>query len=245
MRIVFRLLTLLAVLVGGAYWRQVTGENRALSKQVEQLEAEVGRMLIDDPSRVYMTEIAQPQVPPEVASQIVRIWQFRCYLPPGYDFVRFTGGGEVTKQGCYLNGGTSSSWGTPSPDATHQLLTVSLQRKDKQIEVFYSFGGSSGTTSWGSFSPEELGPNLVVQKLAESKQGARSFKADAILPLLKLYDSASATDKQVAGNTLTIFQGGCFVLYPKSREAEFRELTRGVTPVGFDPATIAEAVSDE
>lgn len=244
MKIVIRLFILLAAFAGIIVLVQLSSDNRHLSEQIDQLEAELGQMSIDDGDRVYLVEIDSPEVPPEVASHLECVWQFRCYLPPGYDVIRCSGGGRVAKEGVYLDGGSGSGWSSPQPEATHKLLTVSFQRKDNRWEAFYSFGGSSGTSSWGLFSPDRLGA-LVVQKLVSSEQGPRSFEQDTILPLLKVFDSTTAEDKEVAGKTLTTYEGGLIVLCPKSRESQFNQLLHGETPIGFDPSWIAREVSDE
>lgn len=245
MKIVIRLSILLASLAGIIGLVRLSSDNRQLSDQIDQLEAELGRMSIDDADRVYLVEIDTPDVPPEVASHLERVWQFRCYLPAGYDVMRFSGGGRVAKEGSYLDGGSSSSWGSPQPEATHKLLTVSFQRKDNRWEAFYSLGGSSGTSSWGLFNPEHLDEALVVQKLVSSEQGPRSFDQDTILPLLKIFDSTTAEDKEVAGKTFTTYAGGLFVLCPTSRRSQFNQLLQGKTPIDFDPSWMATEAGDE
>ncbi|MEX1027870.1 MAG: hypothetical protein WD049_07675 [Candidatus Paceibacterota bacterium] len=151
MKIVIRLFILLASHAGLIGLVRLSSDNRHLSDQIDQLEAELGRMSIDDADRVYLVEIDTPDVPPEVALHLESVWQFRCYLPPGYDYdvMRFSGGGRVAKEGSYLAGGTSSSWGSPQPEAIHKLLTVSFQRKDGRWAAFYSFGGTTLTTYAG------------------------------------------------------------------------------------------------
>jgi len=245
MKLVVRLLTFFFLLAGGIVLIQLSIDNRELGAQINQLEAELGRMSIDDSDRVHLVEIEMLDVPPEVASHLERVWQFRCYLPPNYDFMRFSGGGRVAKEGVYQYGGFGSGWGSPHPEAIDQLLTVSFQKKDNRFEVFSAFGGSSGTSSWGGFDPDRIDDTLVVQKLVSSEQGPRSFDQDTILPLLKIYDPSSAEDKEVAGKTMTTYAGGMFVLCPKSRESEFNQLRRGETPVGFEPSWIATEASDE
>ncbi len=245
MKIVIRLFLLLASLAGLIALVRLSSDNHQLSDQIGQLEAELGRMSIDDADRVYLVEIDTPDVPPEVALHLKSVWQFRCYLPPGYDIMRFSGGGRVAKEGSYLAGGTGSGWSSPQPEAVHKLLTVSFQRKDDRWEAFYSFGGSSGTSSWGPFNPDRLDEALVVQKLVSSEQGPRSFDQDTILPLLKIYDPATAEDKEVGGKTITTYAGGLFALCPKSRASQFNQLLRGETPPDFDPSWIATEATDE
>ncbi|MGV3484369.1 MAG: hypothetical protein ACO1RT_08125 [Planctomycetaceae bacterium] len=245
MKIVIRLFILLACIAGVAWLIRLSNDNRQLSDQLDQLEAELGRMSIDDPKRVHLVEIDTPDVPPEVASHLERVWQFRCYLPAGYDVMRISGGGRVTKEGSYLDGGSNSGWGSPPSEATHKLLTVSFQRKDDRWNAFYSFGGSSGTSSWGGFNPDRFDETVVVQKLVSSEQGPRSFDQGTILPLLKVFDPTTAEAKEVAGKTLTTYAGGLIVLCPKSREPQFSQLLKGKTPVDFDPNWIATEESDE
>jgi hypothetical protein len=245
MKLVVRLVAIFSLLAGGIVLIRLSIDNHELEEQIAQLEAELGRMPIDDSDRVHLVEIEAPDVPPEVASQLERVWQFRCYLPPGYDVIRFSGGGRVAKEGVYFDGGSSSGWGSPQPEAIHQLVTVSLRKNGDQLEAFNAFGGSSGTSSWGRFDPDHVGDSLVIQQIVSSEQGPRSFDRDSILPLLRIYDRSSAKDKEVAGRTITTYAGGLFVLCPKSRESAFDQLIRGEAPDDFDPAWMAREAADE
>lgn len=244
MKLVVRLFTFLSLVAGGIVLMRLSIDNRELEQRIDQLEAELGRMSIDDPDRVYLVEIETPDVPPEVASHLENVWQFRCYLPPDYDVIRFSGGGRVTRDGVYLAGGYSSGRSSPRPEGIHKLLTVSFQRKNNRLEAFSTFGGSSGTSSWGALDPDRF-EEAVVQKLVSHDQGPRSFVQDTILPVLKIYDPGSAEDKEVAGNTMTTYAGGLFMLCPKSRESVLDKLRLGRTPSEFEPNWIATVVSDE
>src|SRR6056297_1514001 len=128
MKLVVRTLTILLVFAGGIFLVRLSIDNRELAHQIDRLEAELGRMPIDDSARVHLVEIERPAVPPEVASHLERLWQFRCYLPAGYDVRRFSGGGRVTQKGVYLAGSSSSGWSASRPEAVHQLLTISFQK---------------------------------------------------------------------------------------------------------------------
>jgi hypothetical protein len=234
MKHAIRLLSIVLILVGCIVLIYLSSENRRLAIDINRLEVELGKMPIKDTNQVTIAEIAKPNIPPEVAPHLERVWQFRCYLPPKYDFLRFSGGGRVTPDGLFQQGGHSSSWGSARPIAIHGLLTVSLQKKGSGLEAFYSFNGMSGTTTWSRFHPERF-DTLVIQKLVSSSQGPRSFDADAILPLLKIYDPSTAENTKVAGKSLTTCEGGYIILCPKSRE----------TPPEFEPEWIAEAVANE
>lgn len=221
---------------------QLTRENEQLAMEVAQLEAELGRMVIDDVDRVHIVAIEEPKIPPEVASHVEGVWQFRCYLPPGYDFVRMSGGGRVMEEGVYLSGGSSSSWGSPNKESIHELLTISLAKEDERIISFVSFGGSSGTTSWNRFNPEGLGEGLVVKSLVGVGERQRSFEQDTILPILKIYDSSTGESKVIGDRDVTTYSGGLVVLCPKSRQQECEQLQQGKVPVDFDPSWIASGV---
>jgi len=62
---------------------------------------------------------------------------------------------------------------------------------------------------------------------------------------LKIFDSTTAEDKEVAGQTLTTYAGGFFVLCPKSRQSRFAQLIQGKTPSDFDPGEIASEAGNE
>lgn len=245
MKYVIRLFAIVLLLAGGVVLARLSMANHELQRQIAQLEAEVGRMPIEDSDRVHLVEIESPEVPPEVAARVERVWQFRCYLPPDYGMMRFSGDGRVAEEGLYFQGGSSSGSGSPSPEAIHQLMTVSFQKKGDRLEAFHAFGGSSGTSSWGSFDVDDFDDSWVIQKAVSSSRGPRSFDQETILPLLKIYDPDSAEEKQVAGQPVTTYAGGLFVLCPKSLNAEFDQLKRGETPAGFDPSWVAGVAADE
>lgn len=150
MKFIIRVFTALLLLTGAISLIRQTTANYGLAAEVSRLEAELGKMSIKDENKVYVVEIEAPEVPPEVAPQVASIWQFRCYLPPSYAFIQMNASGRVAEDGLVHLGGYSSSWGTPKPTAIHGMLTVSLRKKGKTVEMFYSFGGSTGTTSWNS-----------------------------------------------------------------------------------------------
>ncbi len=244
MKYVIRLFVILLFLAGCIELIYYSTENKRLAADVSQLEAELGKMSIKDPDRVHIVEVAVPEVPLEVVPHIKGIWQFRCYLPPSYDFMNMSGGGRVTEEGLYQSGGFSSSWGSPQPTAIHGLMTVSFQERDNRLQAFYSFRGSSRKTSWTGFNADRLSA-IVVLKLVSSKQGARSFNRDTILPLLKLYDPSTAEDNEVAGKAIVTYKGGQIILCPKSRETYLEQLRMGETPLDFEPEWVATAVVDE
>lgn len=244
MKIVIQLFTALLLLTGVITLLKQTTANHRLVAEVSRLEAELGKMPIEDEKKVYVVEIEEPEVPPEVAPHVAGIWQFRCYLPPSYAFIQINASGRVAKDGLVHFGGYSSSWSTPKPTAIHGMLTVSLRKKDKSVEMFYSFGGSAGTTSWNSVNAEPLS-RMFTQKLASSKHGAKAFDQQTILPVLKVLDPTTAEEKDVAGKSLTTYEGGLFVLCPKAREPDLQQLRDGKLPGDFKAEWIAAAVSDE
>jgi hypothetical protein len=121
-----RVFTILCFLATGIALLFISSKNIRLDAEVKQLHAELGQMSIDDVNRVHLVEIQSVDIPPEVASQAIRTWQFRCYLPAGYDFVLFGGDGRVTEKGIFRPGGSSSSWSSSQPKATHKLLSIAI-----------------------------------------------------------------------------------------------------------------------
>ncbi len=244
MKYAIRILTTLLFLASISCLVYLSIENHRSNEEVKRLEGELGKMEIRDTDRIHIVEIASPVIPPEIADHVDFVWQFRCYLPPNYQYVKLTGGGQVTKDGLFQLGGSSSSWGSPRSEPIHGLMTISIAKQRKSQQVYYSFCGSSSTTSWQGFDPDRV-DKLVVQKLVSSAEGARSFDQETILPLLKLYDPDTAKDTKLAGKSLTTYSGGMIVLYPKSLENEMNQLRRGETPPDFDLARIAKEVGDE
>lgn len=210
-----------------------------------QLEAELGRMEITDLNRIFLVEIQNPEVPPEIAKHIRFIWQFRCYIPAGYQANEFSGFGRVTEDGIYHQG--SSGWASRSSQnqPAHVLMTFSITKNEDDWRFFYSYGGTSVSSSWNPSNPDITQEQLVVQKLVDKVSGARSFDTGTILPLLKIYDPKAAAETQVDGKKKTTYQGGIFVLYPKKRDSDFKILQNGVTPPQWESNKLAEVASDD
>nr|WRX36695.1 hypothetical protein [uncultured bacterium] len=217
----------------------MTRSSRVLRDDVLQLEAELGRMSIDDPDKIHIVAIEDPKIPPEVAPYVDHLWQFRCYLPPGYDFQRMRGGGRLSDRGLFFQGGFSSGHSSPRPEPYHELLTISLHRKAEQVVCFVSFGGSISAGSW-EVQADLNGGDLVVETLATPGGPAQSFDQDTILPLLRVYDPNTAEEKDVDGQPVTTYTGGIVVICPKKLAAEFDQLRQGKKPEGFEDAWIAE-----
>ncbi|TWT84673.1 hypothetical protein CA13_61530 [Planctomycetes bacterium CA13] len=246
MKTIIRLVTGLLFLTGILFLVWLTRENSRLAYDLSRLEAELGRMSVKEIDQVHIVAIKEPRVPSEVASHVQRVWQYRLYLPAGYDYVRMRGGGRVAEDGVYLKGGFSSGWSSPKPEATHALVSISLSIDGDRTKSFFSINESGGTGSWGPFGPEPIiSDDLVVQTLSNASQGSRSFDQDTILPLLKVYDPKTADKKTIAGSEITTYAGGLILLCPKSRKSELDELRQGRVPNGFDPSWIAKGQSHE
>ena len=246
MKTIIRFVTGLLFLTGISFLVWLTRENSRLAADISRLEAEVGRLSVKEIDRIHIVAIKEPRVPPEVASHVQRVWRYRLYLPAGYDFMRMRGGGRVAEDGVYLQGGFSSGWSSPKPEATQTLVSISLSKDGDRTNAFFSINGSGGTTFWNQLGPERiLSDDLVVQTVSSAAQGSRSFDQDTILPLLKVYDPKTAETKTIAGSEITTYVGGLILLCPKSRESELDELRQGRVPDGFDPSWIAKGQNNE
>lgn len=217
----------------------LTRSNRGLRDDVLQLEAELGQMSIDDVDKIHIVAIEKPLIPPEVAPYVDQVWQFRCYLPPGYDCQRMRGGGRLSDRGLYFQGGFSTGHSSPRTEPDHELLTISLHRKAETVACFVSFGGLSSSGTW-DVHPDLNAGDLVVETLATPGGPAQSFDQTTILPILRLYDPNTAKEKDVDGRSVTTYAGGIVVICPKALEAEFDQLREGKKPEGFQASWIAE-----
>lgn len=246
MKTIIRFVTSLIFLAGILLLVWLSRDNRRLVHDVSRLEAELGRLSDKDPDRVQIVAIREPRVPSEVASHVQRFWQYRLYLPAGYSFIRMSGGGRVTKDGVYLQGGFGSGSRSPDPDATHALVSISLSKDHDRTKAFFSINGSGGTTSWNRFGPEQIASDqLVFQTLADASHESQSFDQETILPLLKVYAPETAEKKNIAGREITTYAGGLILLCPKSRQSELDQLRQGRVPEGFDPSWIAKGQGNE
>lgn len=236
-----RILIVLPLAIGLVSLILTTRSSRRLSDDVRQLEAELGRISIDDENKVYFVAIKDPVIPPEVASHVECVWQFRCYFPAGYDYVKFMGNGRMTDAGVYVDGGFSSGWSSPDTKAVQERLTISLRRSGQSIESFFTLGGHTTTTSWNEVSATDLNSDeWVIQTLVTPGGSARSFDDDTILPILKIYDRTTKEEKQINGEATITYQGGLVVLCPKSQEAAFEKLHHGKQADNFEASQLAE-----
>lgn len=236
---------LICLVIALLYWGRLFSENQNFRAELEQLEAELGLMKMEDLNRAYFVEIEKPEVPAEVANQLDKIWQFRCYLPPLYDLHEFRGIGRVTKEGVYYSGIGGGYRSGSEYHPVNVLVTIAISKKEDYWEVYFSYGGDIQVSKWRPVRTDLSVDELVVQKLVSSKLGTRSFDADTILPLLKLYDPKNTVDRVIDGIKHSTYDGVIYSIYPKSREADFRQIVNGVMPPTFDPKKLAAGVSDE
>ena len=244
-KLAFNYRVLICLLIALIYWGRLFIENRVLRTEVSQLEAELGLMKIEDLNRAYFVEIEKPEVPSEVAKQLDQIWQFRCYLPPFYDLHEFRGIGSVTKEGVYCSGIDAGYRSRSEYHPVNVLVTIAISKKEDYWEVYYSYGGEIQISKWRPARTDLSVDELVVQKLVSSKLGTRSFDADTILPLLKLYDPKTTVDRVIDGNKHSTYDGVIYSIYPKRRASDFRQMVNGVMPQTFDPKKLAAGISDE
>jgi hypothetical protein len=245
MRRALQLLLLEFLLFGCIGLIYLANVNNQLTTEVNRLEAELGRMTIQDPDRIHIIAIEDPEVPPEVASEVDRVWQFRCYLPARYSFLEMNGSGRVAKKGVYLSDGYGSSYRFPRSGSIHNVLTMSIKKRGDEITVFSSFRGLGSYGIICSGFTSERFEDLVVDTLVENNQDSRSFDQQTILPLLRFYNPATAKDEQVAGKPLTTYRGGLILICPKSLEAKVEQLRSGEVPEGFEPGWIASGEANE
>ena len=85
---------------------------------------------------------------------------------------------------------------------------------------------SNGRVSCRNFENLKL-EDLVIEPVLGDGEKNCSFGRDEIIPLLRIYDPASAKEKLVEGRKLITYSGTFVVLCPKSQEAKFKSLRRG------------------
>ena len=192
----------LAVGFGGTIFYSI--QNESLVAEIQQLESDLGVLEIEDPERVYFVAIEEPDVPAVIAEHAGRVWQYRCYLPPNYDYSRFGGDGLVSADGFYCVGRSSSSWSSPNPAAINELMTINVTRKRDHFDLRVYIGGqqSSGRLRCRDFEKSKL-EDFVIEPVLASGEENCSFSRDDIIPILRFYDPASATEKVVAGRKRT------------------------------------------
>jgi len=222
--IAFAAVAWIALIAGFVTAIKHTMENQSVASEIRQLEEELGVMHVTDPDRVYFVPIDNSKVPSVVADNVDRIWQFRYFLPAGYDWARFVGRGQLSAEGYYFSGGNSTGWSSPRPEAINKLLSITLTKKKKHIEIYSSF---SGTARFRPSDPNVNINELVVKPFLSLGDPARSFGPEEIIPLFKFYDPATAKEKIVDGQKLTVYSGATMVMFPKSQTTRFRSLREG------------------
>ena len=199
-------------------------KNHTVKAEIRQFEKELGVMHIDDPERAYIVAIENTKVPNVIADNVDRLWQFRYYLPVGYDMNEFSGSGRLAADGFYFAGDFSTGSSRPLAEAENKLLAISITKQNQQIEIYSSWGG----TFWWKPSNIDVDINeLVIEPIVSIGDPARSFGPREIIPLFKIYDPASAKEKIVDGQKLTTYSGATMVMLAGSQRPNFKLLRQG------------------
>lgn len=225
---------MLAALAGIAFllgsWQLVSYSNlnRALTAKIRHLETELGVLNIDDPSRVYFSTIEKPFLPDVIAEHVERVWQYRYYFPPGYEFKKSDGAGRIAADGFYWTGGTSTSWSSPSEVAIHKRMSISIRKNDKSYEIFIDYGGGTQSCRWRPKNSQANLDDFVIEPVLVNDQRDCSYAQDEIIPIFRIYDPASAKEKKIGDRKITTYSGALAVIYPVSQEAKFKLLRQGI-----------------
>ena len=220
--------TVAALVVGVGSTILYSIQNESLVAEIQQLETDLGVLDVEDPERVYFVAIEEPDVPAVIAEHAERVWQYRCYLPPKYDYSRFGGDGLVSADGFYCSGSGGASWSSPDPAAINKLMTISVTRKRERFELRVYLGNqqSGGSLRYRNLENLKL-EDFVIEPVLASGQENCSFSRDDIIPILRIYDPASATEKVVAGRKRTTYSGALMLFCPASQKAATKSLRQG------------------
>lgn len=204
-----------------------------MAAEVQQLETDFG-LDVRDADRVYFVAPEKLDVPAVILDNVERVWQYRCYLPPNYDFKRFRGHGLICADGYYCKGGRGMSHSSPKSTAVNERVTVSVTRKQDHFVLGGHFAISvclgnrqdRGTLRCRDFENAKI-EDFVIEPVLASGEKARSFGRDEIIPILRIYDPASADEKMVAGRKQMTYRGALLTFCPTSQLVKFESLRKG------------------
>lgn len=222
--IVFACMAWIVLIAGFVMTIMETTKRQSVVNEIRQLEEELGVIRVTDPERCYFVAIDNSKVPDVIVENVDRIWQFRYFLPAGYDMCKHMAHGRIAAEGFYSNGGGSGGSSRPKPEAVNKRLAISLTKQKQHIKIDCSFGSSF---HWRPSDPDVDINKLVIKPVVSIGDSARSFGPKEIVPVLKIYDPASAKEKIVDGQKLTTYSGAYIAIHPRSQESRFQLLQKG------------------
>jgi len=205
---------LIAALIGGLFAYQACRRHQQLLAERERLEEQVGRLRIEDPSKVHVRAL-------ETGEELHFAW--RVYFPAGF-----------TLRAKDSNSG--STWASKHPDPIEFIARVRFrERYDGQLNVFTKLAGSSRSPigdqrladllrgRWDEVQVEQLGSDAQIAIDAD--------KGATLLRLTLSDDLKREASEMLSKSSAARFQTALFDMRLGSDKA-FQQATTGKPSAG-------------
>ncbi|MEM6468144.1 MAG: hypothetical protein AAF802_01145 [Planctomycetota bacterium] len=196
---------------------------RELSRERDRLEAEFGKLDIEDPDRVYVTRVKSDAVelPPGVQSGYV--WQYRVYLPANYARCTVTNNHLIAAEGARRRGGNSSSSSALRGDAAETIATVAILNVEGDWLFTFTMGGGASTTRLRNSHSFDSFDDLLIDEPFKIGQQKSFSPDDAIcLARLRLPEPAETTKDGV-----DLYLGFSVFLMDTNSQSDFERWAKG------------------
>ena len=105
-------------------------------------------------------------------------------------------------------------------------ISVTKGKNHYELNLYEGSSQSGGRLRCQDFENSKL-EDFVIEPLLGGGEKNCSFSRDEIIPILRIYDPASAKEKLIAGKKRMTYLGALMVFCPTTQKAKFASLRKG------------------
>ena len=214
------------VVSGLALSAQRTARVNELKRTHRDVKAKAGLLKVDDPTKVYVTQVINPVIPLALQKKMASVWQFEIHLPIGYGKTSIRLSSPISANGLRNRGGTSSSSSAAEKEITRGLWTMTLQKEDDQWTLSSSGPSGSGKSYLRDLSIESI-DDLIVDTICPEPGKTVEIAPERFFNLFRLRTSEEVKNRRRSNKKLPLYPGVAIWMGPQASRTAFEAVRSG------------------
>lgn len=224
-RSALRILLLMVIATGLIFTVSANLRLSSLREVHHELLMRVGLFEESDLTKVHVVRAGVPEdlITSEMSN--CKIWRYRLSIPAKYHLCYQNHQGLVKADAPGGLGGSSRTWGSPNPEPSEVVFSVSFVQDNGEWTLSVNhIGGASSHAVPKDFDINSV-DDLVVEEVVDFGV-TRSFSADEPICLLRIREKNEALNRD-GTKKQGLYRGFVFYLFEKQREKAFSAWASG------------------